>query len=570
MSKKKEKSNDVIQYITIEDISPSELNPRKTFDEESLSELAQNIREQGILQPITVRNIPLGFEIICGERRYRAAKIAELETVPCIIRDMSDEEAFDVMITENLQRKDVEPLEEAAAFKQLIEKRGYDIENLCTRFGKSEKYIRIRLKLNDLIEPFRELLAKDIIKIGHASEIVKLPEDGQQALYEDDFEDRENGWWECPTVSDLKDSIEDSFLKIKNALFSTKECKTCTKNTASNGCLFPDLAKDQRCTDEQCYQTKTIDFIVKKAEKLALKEPDTLIVCAIRYSGLPEDQEEAEAIISKLNELNIDVDKDTDYKRCYSLNAPSEPERPNHEDYEEEESYQEDLEIYEEELKEYPEKLRQYNDKIESGRIKKGFYINGNRQGNIEYFEVKASDKPDVKSGIVSLSITDLETKDKRNAEIKHEKTFEEAKELLRESDYLTKTAELSSIEIFALNILHLAHGDYDIMKKYKADGYRVNADDFFKVIETLTAEDFNLIARSFIEHSLINSFQYEKYTQHLLIEIAKDKYPEQLKEIEDKHQATYLKRKNGIEKKIEQAKKEAKEKSEIHAEAVS
>ena len=111
-----------LMEIEITKISPSPRNPRKTFSEEDIAELAQNIRNQGLLQPITVRPIGKTYEIVCGERRYRACKLNAEEdkkkkaTIACIVKEMTDEEAFEAMITENLQRKDVDPIEEAFAF----------------------------------------------------------------------------------------------------------------------------------------------------------------------------------------------------------------------------------------------------------------------------------------------------------------------------------------------------------------------------------------------------------------------------------------------------------------------
>ena len=105
----------MIQNVDIELIVPSPMNPRKHFDAEALSELSESIKQQGLLQPITVRpvNLSLQYEIVCGERRYRAAKMAGLPMIMANVREMTDAEAFDAMITENLQRRDVNPMEEA-------------------------------------------------------------------------------------------------------------------------------------------------------------------------------------------------------------------------------------------------------------------------------------------------------------------------------------------------------------------------------------------------------------------------------------------------------------------------
>lgn len=549
----KQQSKDVIQYINISNITPSELNPRKTVDEESLNELAQNIKEQGILQPITVRNNPLvGLEIVCGERRYRAAKVAGLDTVPCIVRDMTDDEAFDVMIAENLQRKDVEPLEEAAAFRQLVEKRGYDVESLCQRFGKSEKYIRIRLKLNELIEPFKELLVNDTIKIGHASEIAKVSAEMQEKLYADKFSHTHESWWYCPTVSEIKRMLTNRFRAIGKAVFNTDECKVCAQNTGCN-ILFSD-AEDAYCTNASCYSKKHVDHLVSEAVRIAEEEPGTIIVCSYYQTD-----SETSTIIERLKEKGVEVKDQHAYSYDYdSPDEPEEPEMPNREDYEDEEDYQEAVQDYQEELRDYqeevaqyPAKLAAYRKKIEQGDVLKAFHINCYNVGKYDYY--KAESGSTAAKDTATGAVESLRAKDRRNAEIKHEKTVEEAKKLLESSDYLTKTGELTSEEVFVLRVLMLKEGEAEVKEKYEVDGYRCDEEKLFEVVENFSEADVNLVMRSFIREELLNSFQYETYMHHLLLRVARNQYPEQLKEIEDTHQATYLKRKNGIERKLEQ-----------------
>ena len=144
--------------IEVSRINPSPRNPRKTFSETDLAELAQNIRNQGLLQPITVRPVGKTYEIVCGERRYKAVKKnaeddkVKKATIACIVKEMSDEEAFEAMITENLQRKDVDPIEEAFAFGELV-KSGKSIDEIAARFGKTKRFVQERCKLNPTLTP---------------------------------------------------------------------------------------------------------------------------------------------------------------------------------------------------------------------------------------------------------------------------------------------------------------------------------------------------------------------------------------------------------------------------------
>ena len=168
-----------IKQIPLTVVTPSPMNPRKTFEQEGLQELADNIEKQGLLQPITVRPIhdlskfpdaegTPEYEIVCGERRYRAFRILSAKwsgidvvapkgasynrftEISAIIREMTDREAKEAMITENLQRKDVDPIEEAASISELLEM-GYTAEEVAHRIGKSIPFVRNRVKLNSLV-----------------------------------------------------------------------------------------------------------------------------------------------------------------------------------------------------------------------------------------------------------------------------------------------------------------------------------------------------------------------------------------------------------------------------------
>ena len=163
-----------ITSVALADIQPSNYNPRKNFDETSLAELAESIRQQGVLQPIGVRPIADNrFEIVFGERRYRASLMAELAEIPAIVMEISDETAEEMAITENLQRKDVTPIEEANAYQKLIDSGRHDVQSLTVQFGKTEAYIRTRLKFVSLIPEIALLLEQDEITISVASEICR-------------------------------------------------------------------------------------------------------------------------------------------------------------------------------------------------------------------------------------------------------------------------------------------------------------------------------------------------------------------------------------------------------------
>ncbi len=186
-----------ITSVALADIQPSNYNPRKNFDETSLAELAESIRQQGVLQPIGVRPIADNrFEIVFGERRYRASLMAELAEIPAIVMEISDETAEEMAITENLQRKDVTPIEEANAYQKLIDSGRHDVQSLTVQFGKTEAYIRTRLKFVSLIPEIALLLEQDEITISVASEICRYGEEIQREVYDQHLKEgvQYNSW----------------------------------------------------------------------------------------------------------------------------------------------------------------------------------------------------------------------------------------------------------------------------------------------------------------------------------------------------------------------------------------
>jgi ParB/RepB/Spo0J family partition protein len=192
-----------LQQVSVSDLMPSPFNPRKDFDKETLAELVESIREQGILTPLLVREAPTNgasdrYEIVAGERRYRAAKSAGLKAVPCIVRPMTDQEAREAQIIENLQRKDITALEEAQGFKAVLalgvpltkilkdegtraEAKG-GVEHLAKAIGKSPRYVYARLKLLELADPVKKALEVGEIEASHAQELVPLKPEQQKEM----------------------------------------------------------------------------------------------------------------------------------------------------------------------------------------------------------------------------------------------------------------------------------------------------------------------------------------------------------------------------------------------------
>ena len=162
------------QVVKIRLVEPNRNQPRKIFDETELQELADSILRYGVIQPLLVRDIDGHYEIIAGERRWRAAKLAGLKEIPVIVRDYSEQEAAEVSLIENIQRKDLSPIEEAQAYQKLIEEYGMTQEELSETLSKSRTVITNAMRLLKLPEPVRDMVAAGTLSTGHAKVLLGL------------------------------------------------------------------------------------------------------------------------------------------------------------------------------------------------------------------------------------------------------------------------------------------------------------------------------------------------------------------------------------------------------------
>jgi ParB family chromosome partitioning protein len=271
--------------IPLERIRESKTNPRRTFDEPKLVELAANIKLHGVLQPILVRPLPDGeagfYELVAGARRYRASRLAERETIPASVRDLTDAQCLELQLIENLQRADVHELDEARGYAALIEMQPdtYTVETLAEKVGRSEKYVYARLRLTHLVEEVQEAFYAAKLTVAHAFEIARLqPGDQRRALAECFPEHKtaaavlKDKKAEAVTVRSLREWIErEILLDITNAPFDAEDttllpaagsCTACPKRTGNNPLLFPEIRHKSICTDRACYRAK-VDALVQ-------------------------------------------------------------------------------------------------------------------------------------------------------------------------------------------------------------------------------------------------------------------------------------------------------------------
>ncbi len=255
------------QYIAVDTIRESATNPRRTFDEAKLQELADSIRANGLIQPITVRPNADGFEIVAGARRFRAALLAEVFSLPARIVDITDAQSVEWQIVENALREDVHPYEEAEGYQRLLDMPGYDVATLAEKTGKSASHIYARLSLLQLIPAVAEAFTQDRITASHANLIARLPQESQAEAFEQcwrkDWQDKEPHLLPAKHVSAwIQNNL---YLALADAPFDKEDptlnpaagaCVTCPRRSGYNTSLFSDVTNGDHCLDGNCYQIK--------------------------------------------------------------------------------------------------------------------------------------------------------------------------------------------------------------------------------------------------------------------------------------------------------------------------
>ena len=170
----------VVRDIAIDDIDPNSTQPRREFDKDALEQLADSIRQAGVLSPILVVENGSRFRIVAGERRFRASRLAGLATVPCIVRDMTTEQQMEAALIENLQRQDLNPIEEANAIRSLMQECGYTQEQAAEKLGKSRPVVANMLRLLNLPKPVIDMVSSGELSAGHARVLAGLESESRQ------------------------------------------------------------------------------------------------------------------------------------------------------------------------------------------------------------------------------------------------------------------------------------------------------------------------------------------------------------------------------------------------------
>ena len=530
--------------LDITTVQPSADNHRKTFNDASLQELADSIREVGVLQAIAVRpRTAGGYEIIYGERRYRASLLAEAKTIKATIyNNVTDDEAEDMSLSENLQREEVRPTEEARAFKRLLEKGRYDIYSLAGRFGRSEKYIYTRLKLNELYAPIGELLDNDTITISVAEEISTYEPNIQKDVYEKHLKEGNGDNWTDYTLNLFKKHFEKCYTTdLEQYKFDKTECKACVHN-AANYNLFAEHNGCGHCTNRKCLETKNAAHVAKETEKLLKSDPK--LVVARPYYGSRNDM-----ALQKLDKKGHEI-KELDYN-VSAREFPKAPEAPKQEQFTEPKEYEQAVHTFERRNEEYVQKVEELNRKKEEGRIKTYVKV-GQTEPELCYVEIN-------KKETAPVTIETLQERDKRFKQLSVEKIVTDTKKVVRENDYPESpfTQYEDGMMYFAM-LTKLQRKHYPIYG-IKDQPIRLDEKQRMKIVAKLTDAQKTVIKRDFINHFLCEDAYGDNNASKLLRDFANMHFPDQYGLAKATHEEEYQKRHERLDERIKEMKKAEK-----------
>jgi ParB family chromosome partitioning protein len=502
--------------IPIRDLDTSPLNYRKSFPKKELDELAADIAQHGVISNLIVRRSESErYEVVTGERRFRAAKIAGLKEVPVNIVSLNDQEVIEIQLSENLQRSDTHPMEEAFAIERL-QKTYSNLDEIAFRMGKSKAFVYKRLKLLSLTESMRSIFMANKCSVQQAIDIASLSSESQNDFYEEYCSDWEkNVDFEMPDTThalnqfryDLTEAPFD--IKDKKLVPEMGACISCPFNSATLKTLFPEQANEAVCSNKACYKNKcNVNYMVKIRRIFKEYKPDALLFYGSqdRFKDLIRLMPEA-AVMPQYNYYGVDT-----------LNKPSLPAR---EDYinEDEESV-DDEESFKEVLEEYENDLNEYEQAVDSGKYRKGLLI---AEGKFSIVLFNPEERPSgssrielpkavevqsaIKSGTASVELLQgeidrIHAREERSLELDREKVQSLVQQKFMERLNIL-TSKPSSADYVAVRLILFQSLDYSarntvlqtlFMENEKFDHREI--EELYKQLENLSEEQFAYLIR--------------------------------------------------------------------------
>ncbi len=552
-----------VRNIPMAEIVPSTLNPRKTFDQQELEELAQSIKENGLIQPITLRktgnNKEAKYEIVCGERRFRACQIIGEKSIQAVVKELNDKQAFACMIIENLQRKNIDPMEEAAALNHLYTDGSMSVSEMAKMLGKSTSFVSGRIQLHNTIPQFVQLMRDGILVLTHLLDICKLPKEQQEILYESCFTEASRARWtyKFPNMPQLHEMIDVHVMnQLPGARFSLTDttytcgvaCENCPLNTANN----PDNARDvstPRCMKRECFIAKTREAIFREAKEAS--KAGSLIV----FSGAYTDNEE---ILKAADEFGLEAIGLGNRQYVIMPTAPDPA------------MYKDD-ETYAARLANYNKVKAVFDDNIKDGTVTSVYELSydGILSGEIKYVYSKPDSHDEPFAGdMVALRnrrISELKMKLREADESREEEFVEKQRAFMESSEYSTLNTELSPTETLVFQSLVLKR--LPVAFKEAIGCGEATGSDFRTAKDTIRA-NINAIAREFIRAMLSEkSVNYSPELAAMLNVIMEERYAHKSEEIANVLDAQYNQSKCNIQSKIDALREEIRKEKESKVE---
>lgn len=532
-----------IKNIPMADIVVSDNNPRKTFDENYIQELAESIKENGLIQAIVVRKVGkkpnLKYELVCGECRYRACQLIGAETIKAEVTDLEDKKAFEFMILENLQRKDIKPLEESAAINRLYTEGGYKIKEISKMLGKSDSFVISRIQLTNIIPQFAELMDAGTLFLIHLQDICKLSTENQEILYNTCFTPECVAQWDFKILSmdKLHDWIDEHIMcSLAKARFNLSDvtytacgsCEGCPFNTATDASNYKE-ANRPRCMNREKFTAKNREALFRMAKTAGLP---------VIVAGTTD-----KSILNFASEFGLKVEQLG--KREYVV----EPVAPSESTFKDKETYQMRMINF--------EKVKAvFDSNVADGSVIKVFELaNGNKfTGEVKFLYNVPVSEYDTQYGATTKILNDITNLKTKLEDIKAERVSDEVEEqrkFFSTSQYSTLNTDLTDNERNVFLAILLMRFGFDFKTSLGIDtSTTANVIESFPILK----KNFPAIVREFIRTTLSEqSVNFSKDLASLLAVVMNERFEPQASEISAKLDTSYKAQVESIEKLIEE-----------------
>ena len=547
------------QQIALDSIVPNDFNPRRNFSEQSLRELADNMTRIGLIHAVTLRprsDGQEGYSLVCGERRFRAARLAGWETIRAKICPMSDAEAEDFAIAENLQREDITPFEQGQAFKRLIDTRRYDVGTLALHFGRTRDFVLSRIRLLDLIPEVIELLNSEEINISQALELCRYEKEIQREVYDGYFKMGLDCHWRHLRAKELRSRLAGMYLsQLDSYRFDKTECMSCASNRA-NQVLFADCdGTCAGCQNRSCMVRKNEEYLLHRAVTLLQDDPRTVLATD---GTMPSAVSEA----LETNGYHVEM---LAYSSGDYGEAPDAPEEPDPAAYEDEEAFAAARAAYESDLAAFTELTRELEYRISEGRVRK-YAVIGALDVDIRYAEVEEEQKEvvldDGRKVVVAVlpesPIESLQQQDLRNRQTCYEHITSDMKDLFYETRITNKPLQKEEIQMFYYAVMkHLGDERLRQCGIKSREKWCVTPEERFAAAGRLTEKQHAALLRTFLlSFFRQNAPDYnctdEVLDTKLMCRFADLNFEEQSRAVQQKYLSIFEKRHDRLQERID------------------